>query len=214
MLALLFEMQTKPNQSARYLTVANALRPSLASTDGFLWIDRYRSIHRPEVLLSHSLWRNEAALTSWRTFPTHHFAQVEGREKIFTDYRLRVAHVTEEIMPGKSSWSAGGFSSYRADCSDPKRYIAIVRSAIDLSDHDAFLASADDFYVSISNDNEYLSTHTFESSGTVLLQHWLNDDLNSLGLTSIRICEVERDYTMHDRREAPQFYRTVGEPRL
>ena len=62
MLALLFEVTPKPDGTQRYLDIAGRLKPALEKHDGFLFIDRYRSLSRPDTILSHSLWRDEASL--------------------------------------------------------------------------------------------------------------------------------------------------------
>src|SRR5450432_2078029 len=102
MLALLFEVTPKRDGYQRYLDIAAALRPALDKHDGFLFIDRYRSLSKPETILSHSLWRDEASLAAWRTFESHHHAQVAGRDHVFADYRLRIAQVVLERTPTAS----------------------------------------------------------------------------------------------------------------
>jgi heme-degrading monooxygenase HmoA len=46
--------------------------------------------------LSLSFWRDEQAVTAWRTQGYHREGQVRGRAGIFTDYRLRVASVLRD----------------------------------------------------------------------------------------------------------------------
>src|SRR5258706_114401 len=112
MLALLFEVTPKPDGTQRYLDIAGRLKPALEKHDGFLFIDRYRSLSRPDTILSHSLWRDEAALAAWRAFEPHHHAQLAGREKVFADYRLRIADVVCSRTPGKADWRPERLSSY------------------------------------------------------------------------------------------------------
>jgi heme-degrading monooxygenase HmoA len=112
MLALLFEVTPKRDGYQRYLDIAAALRPALDKHDGFLFIDRYRSLSKPETILSHSLWRDEASLAAWRTFESHHHAQVAGREHVFADYRLRIAYVVLERTSNASDWQPSRPSSY------------------------------------------------------------------------------------------------------
>ena len=47
-------------------------------------------------LLSLSFWRDEAALQSWRRLREHRLAQAMGRNRMFEDYRLRVAEVVRD----------------------------------------------------------------------------------------------------------------------
>ena len=95
MLALLFEFEPRPGQLPRYLDIAASLRPSLLQTEGFLYIDRFQSLSRPEVYLSHSLWRDEASIARWRSFEPHFYAQREARENILAGYRLRISTVLQ-----------------------------------------------------------------------------------------------------------------------
>jgi heme-degrading monooxygenase HmoA len=93
MIAVIFEARVSPEGKARYLELAAELRPLLDGIDGFLSIERFESLSEPGKLLSLSFWRDEAAVTQWRTNPDHRAAQAEGRAGIFADYRIRVAEV-------------------------------------------------------------------------------------------------------------------------
>ena len=48
-------------------------------------------------MLSVSFFRDEAALDEWRRLTAHRGAQRAGREGIFSDYRLRIAHVMRDF---------------------------------------------------------------------------------------------------------------------
>src|ERR1700730_14716919 len=129
MLALLFEVTPKPDAYQRYLDIAASLRPALDKHDGLLFIDRYRSLTRPGTILSHSLWRDEASLAAWRTFEPHHNAQVSGREHVFADYRLRIAHVVFARAPQTGDWRPSRLSSYNEVAARPPRHIVIAMSS-------------------------------------------------------------------------------------
>jgi heme-degrading monooxygenase HmoA len=77
--ALLFEVLPTPEGRARYFEIAARLRPLLEENPGLLFIDRYESLTRPGLILSHSLWRDEASLARWRSNETHYGAQCIGR---------------------------------------------------------------------------------------------------------------------------------------
>lgn len=96
MIAVLFEACPAPGQQARYLDLAASLRPELDRIDGFLSIERFESLAQPGKLLSLSFWRDEAAVTAWRNGTRHRSVQAEGRMSVFTDYRLRIAHVVRD----------------------------------------------------------------------------------------------------------------------
>jgi heme-degrading monooxygenase HmoA len=94
MIAVIFEVW--PADKDRYLDIAADLHPLLEKIDGFLSIERFQSLTEPDKILSLSFWRDEAAVTAWRTQPEHGLAQQEGRHGVFRDYRLRVAHVVRD----------------------------------------------------------------------------------------------------------------------
>ena len=99
MIAVIFEAQPREGQQEAYLSIAAALRPELEKIDGFIAIERFQSLAEPGKLLSLSWWRDEAAVAEWRRFEQHRAAQRAGRERIFSDYRLRVAQVLRDYGP-------------------------------------------------------------------------------------------------------------------
>ena len=96
MIAVIFELIPKPEAREEYLAIAADLRPMLDGIDGFISIERFQSLSDPQKLLSLSFWRDEAAVTEWRTREKHREAQAKGRGGIFNTYRLRVASVSRD----------------------------------------------------------------------------------------------------------------------
>ena len=96
MIAVLFEAQAVPAHQARYLQLAAELKPLLADIDGFIDIERFQSLTTDGKILSLSWWRDEDAVRRWKQNVFHQAAQREGREAIFTYYRIRVAQVVRE----------------------------------------------------------------------------------------------------------------------
>ncbi len=96
MIAVIFEAEPHEGQQDAYLAIAAELRPELANIDGFISIERFQSLADPGKVLSLSWWRDEAAVAAWRRFERHRAAQRAGRERIFRDYRLRVAQVLRD----------------------------------------------------------------------------------------------------------------------
>ncbi|MBN9684450.1 MULTISPECIES: antibiotic biosynthesis monooxygenase family protein [unclassified Corallococcus] len=96
MIAVIFEVWAHESHRQRYLDLAAELRPLLADIDGFISIERFQSLTEPGKLLSLSYWRDEAAVAEWRRLEAHRDAQREGRGGVFSDYRLRVAHVVRD----------------------------------------------------------------------------------------------------------------------
>ena len=96
MIAVMFEVQLAPGRTDDYLAEAAALREQLGAIDGFISVERYQSLAGPERLLSLSFWRDEEAVTRWRTLESHRAAQERGRAGVFADYRLRIASVVRD----------------------------------------------------------------------------------------------------------------------
>ena len=96
MIAVIFEVEPRPDRRGAYLDAAERLRPLLARIDGFLSIERFESLTQPGKILSLSFWRDEEAVRQWRNLEEHRHAQDAGRRTIFADYRLRVAQVIRD----------------------------------------------------------------------------------------------------------------------
>ncbi len=96
MIAVIFEVTLAPGREADYLALAGQLREELQGIDGFISVERFRSLGAEERLLSLSFWRDEAAVARWRAHAGHRTAQEEGRAGVFADYRLRIAAVLRD----------------------------------------------------------------------------------------------------------------------
>jgi heme-degrading monooxygenase HmoA len=96
MIAVIFELEPKPGLAQRYFDLADALKASLMSQDGFVSIERFESVSQPGHFLSLSFWHDEAAVSAWRNMAAHRDAQCKGRDQIFALYRLRVAQVIRD----------------------------------------------------------------------------------------------------------------------
>ncbi len=96
MIAVLFEAKADLAHQARYLQLAAELKPLLADIDGFIDIERFQSLTTEGKILSLSWWRDDEAIRSWKQNVFHQAAQAEGRESIFSFYRIRVVQVVRE----------------------------------------------------------------------------------------------------------------------
>lgn len=96
MIAVIFEVVPAPGRMDLYLDTARDLRPLLDGIDGFISIERFRSLTDATRLLSLSFWRDEAAVKAWRTTEEHRAAQSLGRQGVFDAYRLRIASVVRD----------------------------------------------------------------------------------------------------------------------
>ena len=96
MYAVIFEVEPEPDSVQDYLDIAARLRPELEKIDGFISIERFESLSQDGKILSLSFWRDEEAIAGWRHHEQHHAAQLTGRDRIFRDYRIRVAAVVRD----------------------------------------------------------------------------------------------------------------------
>ena len=201
MQTLLFEMTPRDGHEDHYFTHAAKLRPILMQHDGLLFIERYRSLSRPGVILSHSLWRDEAAITRWRTDKNHHNSQTAGRYKHFEDYRIRISHALRSYTNdgNEEHWEVAGM--YADPSTSADRFIAIVRTGMDPQSNQG------EVFESVSEDRSYLWLREFsiEQEGQDSIDLAIGDDSTIRAI----LARVSRDYGMFERAEAPQYFPPV-----
>lgn len=199
--ALFFEVTPRPGHEDRYFERAAALRPILEQNEGLIFIDRYKSLTRPDTILSYSLWKDEASLARWRSEPRHRAAQKAGREVHFTDYRLRIAQVIQSATreDGERKWPEA------VACNDPgltpRRLMAVVES------NGRPYGDDGEVFLSVNREAVYVTVMSAETDkqGDELVRAAGGQDF----VSSARLCLVSRDYGMFDRREAPQYFAPV-----
>ena len=206
MIGLFFEVQTKPGHRDQYLGLAASLKPDLEAIGGCLFIDRFRSLTREDVLLSHQIWRDEGTLTAWRAHAGHHDIQTIGRERVFADYRIRVAQVIHEQRPGKPIWRPVRRTPYNDPARRKPTYVLTAESQhatlpVDCNwPHEAF--------ASVYRERHF--AHLIElpddDAGAALGPSLFADQ----SVQYFRVFEVMRDYGMYERKEAPQYYPPVA----
>ena len=99
MLAVIFEVWPQAGSKEDYLRMAAEMRAELDGIEGFVSVERFESLYEEGKLLSLQFWKDEAAITAWRTHLRHRKAQAAGRGGMFADYRLRVARVVRDYGP-------------------------------------------------------------------------------------------------------------------
>lgn len=100
MIAVIFEVEPAgAAEQIRYLEIAAGLKRRLEQVDGFISVERFESLATPGKFLSLSFFEDETALAAWRNTPEHRLAQAEGRERLFAQYRLRIARVMRDYGP-------------------------------------------------------------------------------------------------------------------
>lgn len=208
MLALFFEVCPRPGKMDAYLSTAAAMKPLLEETGGCSFIDRFRSLDRPGWLLSYQIWRDEAAMTRWRVHARHHQAQRAGRDEIFSDYRLRVAQVIREVVPGKPAWEPQRMNTWNDPTARPARHVAVAGG--NGTDWPAVRGAAHETYESLYRPGQHARVYATPDLAAALALIEICRDGGPVEY--LRICEIERDYGMYDRDEAPQFYPGVSRP--
>jgi heme-degrading monooxygenase HmoA len=206
MIALFFEVQIKEGHTEQYLDLAASLKPALAASGGCLFIDRFRSLTRANLLLSYQIWQDEGALTAWRVHAYHHDVQQLGREQVFSDYRIRIAEVIEEAKPGQPVWQPERRTPFNDPARRPPTYLLASES------RSAKLPAGGDWrgdaFESVYRSGcfAHLIDVPDHRSGVELGPRLFADPTTEY----FRVVEVMRDYGMYERAEAPQYYPPVS----
>ena len=202
MLSLFFEVEIKPGRVDQYLNLAASLKGELEAMGGCLFIDRFKSLSRDNLILSYQIWQDEGSLTAWRVQAHHHEVQTLGRDQVFSDYRIRVAQVVYQAKRGQPVWQAEARTLYNDPKRRPPTYVLVTESK------SAKLAAVYDWqseaFASVYREGQYahLIQLPDEPSGIAFAPRLFD----ALSTDYVRIVEVTRDYGMYARAEAPQFY--------
>jgi heme-degrading monooxygenase HmoA len=217
MFSVIFEVNPHTAEWNTYLDTAKMLRPELEVVEGFVDNIRYKSLERDGWILSLSGWRDEKAVVRWRTKMRHHEAQQKGRDQILQDYHLRVGQITKdtEVPPGMTiteqrldetevgegttvtlismkrpaEWKE---TTNPADCAQMMGLDPRADGMLDWDIFDAVLTPGDLILLISWKDHD--AAEHFEDEFTVPEN------------ARLRRVRVVRDYSMFDRREAPQYY--------
>ena len=221
MFAVLFEVHPKSDQWDAYLGYAKMLRPELERVEGFVDNIRYRSLNRDGWILSLSNWQNEKAVVRWRTTMRHHEVQELGRREVLEDYHVRVGQLTrdtklpeglelkeqrlDETEVGK------GTAVVLIDAKRPAEWKETNNPAdcaewLGLEPYQGF--EDWDLYEAVLTAGDIILMVAFK--GEVAAKEF-EDSVVLPDEARLRHVRVIRDYTMYDRREAPQYY---PEPKL
>jgi heme-degrading monooxygenase HmoA len=203
MIGLFFEVTPKIGHEQAYFDIAASLRPELQQNEGLLFIDRFKSRSRPRLVLSHSTWRDEASLARWRTHAKHHVAQLAGRQQHFEDYRIRIAQLVAEWLPENRTPIRLDINATYNDPMLQKERFIVAAATQSLQE----AGSEYDHFDSVYRANEVVLLRTAESQEEGF--EVVRQSSASGRMTSVRLYLISRDYSMHDRREAPQYYPPV-----
>jgi heme-degrading monooxygenase HmoA len=101
MIAVIFEFTPVEGRFSDYMAIVDTLREDLAKADGFISLERFESVTTKGRFLSLQFWRDEEAVSKWRNLQKHREAQKQGRARIFSSYRLRIAEVRRDYEMDK-----------------------------------------------------------------------------------------------------------------
>jgi heme-degrading monooxygenase HmoA len=219
MFAVIFEVQPKKGRFDDYLDLAKSLKPKLEAIEGFIDIDRFGSKRTAGRVLSLSIWRDEKAVVRWRAQGDHHGAQQKGRFEIFEDYRLRVGEITADTAP------PAGAAVEQTRFDETQVGNAKVATITEVAPGHNGRPDADALHADVglrADADGLIGQETFESiynpGKLLLLASWRDAEAASAwaptkpaaaGSLRHRQVRIIRDYGMHERREAPQFYPDV-----
>jgi heme-degrading monooxygenase HmoA len=217
MFAAMLEVNPKPEQFNAYLGMAKVLRLELEKIDGFIDNNRYASLTREGWLLSLSSWRDEKALVRWRSQAAHHKIMQAARDRVFSDYRLRIGQVVSDnqlpagqvlieqrldvteagrgtaVTLHEGKFSPDGVKQAGAEA--VAKSLGVDTSAAGLVAWDVFdaLMTPGDM-IAVVTWRDQAAAEAFEREGATA---------DGLRQRSVRII---REYGMFDRREAPQYF--------
>jgi heme-degrading monooxygenase HmoA len=217
MFSAMLEVNPIPEQFDAYLGMAKMLRPELDKIEGFIDNNRYASLTRPGWLLSLSSWRDEKSLIRWRVESKHFKIQQAARDRVFSDYRLRIGQtVADTHVPAGYALSEQRLDETETGAGkavtliDAQRAAEWVKQAgaeavalslnLDLAAtdlvawdiFDALMAPGD--VIAVLTWRDLAAARAFEQSITLP---------EGARLRHIRVI---REYGMYDRREAPQYF--------
>jgi len=217
MFSAMLEVNPIPEQFDAYLGMAKMLRPELEKIDGFIDNNRYASLTRDGWLLSLSSWRDEKSLIRWRVESKHFKVQQAARDRVFSDYRLRIGQtVADTRIPAghalteqrlDETETGVGKAVTLIDAQRAPEWVkeagaeAVAKSLnVDLSASsliawdvfDALMAPGD--VIAVLTWRDLAAAQAFEKSVTLP---------EGARLRHIRVI---REYGMYDRREAPQYF--------
>ena len=201
-IAQFFEVQAKQGQVEQYLDLAASLRPALSEMGGCLFIDRFKSLTRDNLLLSYQIWLDEAAMTAWRVHAGHHSIQEIGRDSVFADYRIRIAQVIYEARPAAPVWRPERLTPYN----DPQRrrptFVLAAESASERLPVETHWQR--DTFHSVYRPGVF--AHLVDLPDAHAGVEFGNQLFADKAVEYFRVFEVMRDYGMYERAEAPQYY--------
>ena len=96
MIVVIFESWPRRGKSDVYLDMGQRMNALAEGVEGFISIERFRSVNNEGKMLAVSYWRDEEAVIKFRNLVEHRAVQNGSRNAVFRDYTVRVAAVLRQ----------------------------------------------------------------------------------------------------------------------
>jgi heme-degrading monooxygenase HmoA len=218
MFSAMLEVHPIPAQVDAYLGMAKMLRPELEKIDGFIDNNRYASFTREGWLLSLSSWRDEKSLIRWRSQETHHKIMQAARDRVFSDYRLRIGQtVSDTQVPAGQV-----LREQRLDVTEVGQGTAVTLHDGKFSPEWVKQALSEEVAKALGVDTGApglvswdVFDHLITPGDVIAVVTWRDHaaaeaflgDAATPDVSRLRNIRIVREYGMFDRREAPQFFK-------
>ena len=188
--AVFFDVLPKKGFADAYFGMAAGLKSIVEMNPGFISVERFENLEQAGWYLSYSQWVDEKALGSWRCQHDHHEAQVCGRNLVLEDYRLRVGStfLDGSSVSNKSCMLAlvGNFEQVQMEAGRTQKS----------------LGKASKLFKGVMNPERGIALFDLDAVSTLKVKNSIaNHELINLG-----VYEVQRDYGMFDRAQAPSVF--------
>ncbi len=190
-MAVFFDVLPKSGFVDAYFAMALGLRPIAEKNTGFISVERFKNLQRPDWYLSFSNWGDEESLASWRCQPDHSSAQVCGRNLILEDYRLRVASEIPDLSIRMESGKTDLIMAYVGNFEAIKNSVS----------KNTILNSAPRYFQGVINPERGIALAECAINQSIPLANYSESNL-----FDVRCFSVVRDYGMYDRTQAPQQF--------
>lgn len=188
--AVFFDVLPKKGFTDAYFGMAAGLKPMVEMNPGFISVERFENLGQAGWYLSYSQWVDEKALSSWRCQHDHHEAQVCGRNLVLEDYRLRVVSTflnsSSESDKSYMLALAGNFEQVQMEAGRTQKSLGKVPK----------------LFKGVINPERGIALLDFDAISALKVKNSIsNHELIDLG-----VYEVQRDYGMFDRAQAPSVF--------
>ena len=190
-MAVFFDVLPKSGFVDAYFAMALGLRSIAEQNTGFISVERFKNLQRPDWYLSFSNWGDEESLASWRCQPDHSSAQVCGRNLILEDYRLRVAaEVPNRSAPTESR-----------EAEIVMAYVGNFEAIKNALSKNTMPNTIPGYFQGVINPERGIAITECRINQSIPLENDSESDL-----FDVRYFSVVRDYGMFDRAQAPQQF--------